>query len=89
MKTLTQYINESSDYNPNPENWPNVKELGNGEFEGALWGHCFVYNEQKYFSDMCTLNIFPSYCRITVNEGNIKLDPVDGYQRPELKELFK
>lgn len=88
MKNLTEYINESMDYNPNPNNWPNISELGEGTFEGALWGHCFVYNEQKYFSNHCTLSIFPHYCRIIINEENIKMEPIDNCQRPELKALF-
>ena len=88
MKNLSEYINESMDYNTNPEGWPNVSELGEGEFEGALWGHCFVYNEQKYFSEYGLLNIYPSYCIMTINEEGAFPKPKDEYQRPELKELF-
>ena len=88
MKHLNEYINESIDYKPNPNNWPNVKELGNGEYEGAIYGNCFIYNEKKYFSDYGVLSMFPSYCKITVNEDDIQISS-DDCQRPELKELFK
>ena len=51
MKNLTTYISESQNesqsesYNPTH---PNVTELGIGEFDGALWGHCFLYEGKKY-----------------------------------------
>ena len=55
MKNLTTYINESqineSD-NPIKDKYPNVKELGIGEFDGALWGHCFLYEGKKYYSEI-------------------------------------
>ena len=88
MKNLNQYITEALDYNPNPNNWPNVKELGQGEYEGVIWGSCFVHNGQKYFSEYGTLSMFPSYCTITVNEDDIQINHTDDRQRPELKTLF-
>ena len=45
MKSLREYLITES---INPNKWPNIKELGQGEFDGALWGNCFIYNEQKY-----------------------------------------
>ena len=87
MKNLTQYINESIDYNPN--NWPNLKELGNGEFNGILYGNCFIYNEKKYFSEYGVLSMFPIYTKAIINDNDIQFDSIDNCQRPELKELFK
>jgi len=88
MKNLTEYINESMDYNPNPNNWPDVKELGNGEFDGILWGHCFLYNEQKYYSNNGWMNMFPSYCKMIIENNEAFPKQVDIYQREKLKELF-
>ncbi len=88
MKDIITFINESMDINPNPNNWPDVKELGNGEFEGTLWGHCFVYNGQKYYSESGWLNMYPSYCIMTINEEGVFPKQKDEYQRPNLKSLF-
>ena len=88
MKNLKEYINESMDNNPNPNNWPNVTELGNGEFDGALWGHCFVYENKKYFSDYGWLNMYPSYCKMRIDEEGAFPQQVDEYQRESLKKLF-
>ena len=29
--------------------YPNVNVLGDGEYDGVLWGHCFVYEGHKYY----------------------------------------
>lgn len=68
--------------------WPNVKTLGDGSFEGILWGHCFLYENQKYYSNMGWRNCFPSYCKMVIENGESFPYGVDGYQRPKLKELF-
>ena len=49
MKQINEFINESR---KNPvEDYPKVETLGIGEFEGVLWGHCFLYEGQKYYSE--------------------------------------
>lgn len=88
MKTLKEYLITES-VNSQSNEWPNVKTLGNGEFEGALWGNCFIYDEQKYFCETGILSMFPSYFKVTINEDDVQLNPIDDQQRPELKELFK
>ena len=72
----------------NPNNWPDVKTLGEGSFDGALWGHCFLYEGQKYYSDIGWKNIFPSYCKMVIENDEAFPHQVDIYQRPKLKELF-
>lgn len=42
IRKFTQ-INESAQTYDNPLNLPPLETLGDGEFEGALWGHCFAY----------------------------------------------
>lgn len=86
MKSLNEFINES--INPNPNNWPNATELGEGEFEGALWGHCFLYEGNKYYSELGWKNIYPGYCIMEVKEGNAIPRQKDKYQRQELVAEF-
>jgi hypothetical protein len=86
MKGLKEYINES--YNPNPENWPKVEELGDGEYKGALWGHCFLYEGKKYYSDLGVKNIYPIYFTAIVENNEVKFEKNDIYQRQELVKLF-
>lgn len=92
MKNLTTYINESqineSD-NPIKDKYPNVKELGIGEFDGALWGHCFLYEGKKYYSEIGWRNVFPSYCKMKINEEKVFPYQIDEFQRPELKKLYE
>ena len=71
MKELNVYIKESK--NSPDENYPNVKELGEGEFNGILWGHCFLYEGNKYYSEIGWKNMFPSYCNMKINENVIIL----------------
>ena len=86
MKALNQYIGESKE---NPvEDYPKVETLGIGEFEGVLWGHCFLYEGQKYYSGIGFMNMFPSYCKMEINEERAIPYPVDKYQREDLKKLF-
>ena len=49
MKNLNVFINEST--NPITEKYPNVLTLGDGEYNGILWGHCFLYENNKYYKD--------------------------------------
>lgn len=92
MKNLTTYINESqineSD-NPIKDKYPNVKELGIGEFDGALWGHCFLYEGKKYYSEIGWRNVYPSYCKMEINEKKLFPHQIDEFQRPELKKLYE
>lgn len=83
MKTLSTFINESLN-----NNYPNVKELGNGEFDGILWGHCFLYENKKYYSEIGWRNAFPSYCKMIIDEEKVSPKQVDRYQHIELKKLF-
>ena len=86
MRKLGEILNEN--VNPNPNNWPDVKTLGDGEYDGALWGHCFVYEGKKYYSECGWKNIYPSYCKMVIENGKAWARQVDIYQRPKLKELF-
>ena len=91
MKGLKEYINESQineSENPIKDKYPNVKELGIGEFNGALWGHCFAYEGKKYYSENGWKGIYPSYCKMEINEECAWPHQVDIYQRPKLKKLF-
>ena len=72
----------------NPNGWPDVMTLGDGTFEGILWGHCFLYENKKYYSGMGWRNCFPSYCKMVIENGEAFPYQVDEYQRPKLKELF-
>ena len=87
MKNITELLNESM--NPNPNNYPSIVELGEGQFEGAMWGNCFLYEGNKYFCENGVLGIYPCYCKATINENNVSIEPTDNYQRPELVEQFK
>lgn len=85
MKTFSQYI-----INESVEEYPNVKELGYGEFKGILWGHCFLYNENKYYSPIGWKNMFPMYCQMVINEKEaFPYQTEDKYQRQELKKLYE
>lgn len=91
MRKLGEILNEgvSIKKDPNnPNNWPDVKTLGEGSFEGILWGHCFLYENQKYYSNMGWRNCFPSYCKMVIENDESFPYQVDEYQRPKLKELF-
>ena len=87
MKDLNTYINESN--NPIQEKYPNVLTLGDGEYKGILWGHCFLYENNKYYSEMGWRNCFPSYCKMMVENGKTTPHQIDEYQRPDLKKLFE
>jgi len=86
MKSLNVFINESN--NPVKDKYPNVKELGIGEFNGILWGHCFLYENNKYYSEMGWTNCFPSYCKMVIENDKVMPCQTDKYQRPDLKKLF-
>ena len=47
MKKISK-INESNVYD-NFLNLPPVESLGDGVYEGAIVGHCFSHNGNKYF----------------------------------------
>ena len=87
MKDVIEYIINESISNP-IEDYPNVKELGNGEFDGILWGHCFLYENKKYYSENGWKNMFPSYCKMEINEEKTWPHQVDIYQREDLRKLF-
>lgn len=82
MKSLGVFIKESV------EDYPNVKELGIGEFDGILWCHCFLYENKKYYSEIGWKNMFPMYCKMKIDEKEAWPYQVDKYQREELKKLF-
>lgn len=91
MRKLGEILNEDVSIKKTPNNpngWPDVKTLGEGSFEGILWGHCFLYNEQKYYSGIGWMNCFPSYCKMVIENDEAFPYQVDEYQRPKLKELF-
>lgn len=91
MTNLREYLVERLNeplINESIKQWPNITTLGNGTYEGPLWGSCFIYEGKKYFCSMGLLNIFPINCRITVNGTECKVDPIDKMQRKELMELY-
>ena len=88
MKQLSEYINTNeSPENPNNK-YPNVKELGIGNFNGILWGHCFLYENNKYYSEIGWKNAFPSYCNMQIDETQAMPIQIDNYQRINLTKLF-
>ena len=92
MKKLSQIcINESQQTYDNSLNFPPVESLGDGEYEGALWGHCFAYNGNKYYCEIGTRNIYPYKVSVVIKNG--KFEPpfrfIDKFQHPELKYLFE
>lgn len=68
--------------------YPNVNILGDGEYDGVLWGHCFVYEGHKYYSKIGWRNMFPSYCKMIICGDDSIPKQIDSYQRKELKKLF-
>ena len=88
MKSIKEYLIKES-INPVQEKYPDVKTLGIGELNGILWGSCFLYENKKYYSEICWKNMFPSYCKMIIDEEKAFPVQVDKYQRTELKELFK
>ena len=68
--------------------YPNVNILGDGEYDGVLWGHCFVYEGHKYYSQMGWKNMYPSYCKMIICGNDVIPKQIDIYQRKELKKLF-
>lgn len=90
MKKFTQ-LNESQKTYDNFLNMPPVESLGDGEFEGALRGNCFVYAGKKYYVETGTRNIHPYKVSITIKDGEIQkpYNYIDNYQHPELKNLFQ
>lgn len=68
--------------------YPNVNILGDGEYDGVLWGHCFVYEGHKYYSKIGWRNMFPSYCKMIICGNDVIPKQIDIYQRKELKKLF-
>lgn len=68
--------------------YPNVNILGDGEYDGVLWGHCFVYEGHKYYSKIGWKNMFPSYCKMIIHGDDTIPKQIDVYQRKELKKLF-
>lgn len=78
-------INES-----NTPNLPPVESLGDGEFEGALWGSVFFYNGNKYQCKDGFLNLYPYKVKLIIKDGKVVVpfEPVDKFQHPELKNLF-
>ena len=68
--------------------YPNVNILGDGEYDGVLWGHCFVYEGHKYHSKIGWKNMYPSYCKMMIHGDDAIPKQIDIYQRKELKKLF-
>lgn len=77
----------------NESNIPNllpVESLGDGEFEGALWGSVFAYNGNKYQCKDGLLDLYPCKVKLTIKDGKMEFPYVfvDNFQHPELKSLF-
>lgn len=69
--------------------YPNVTSLGEGEFDGALWGHTFAYNGKLFYSENGWRNKYPGYCKMIVRGDEPFPKQMDIYQRQELVDLFK
>lgn len=89
MKKFSE-LNESKETYDNCLNLPPVESLGDGVYEGALWGHCFAHNGNKYFCQIGTKNIYPYKINVVIENGECKpFDFIDKFQHPELKSLFE
>ena len=86
-KIMTHILRINESYTPD---LTPVETLGDGEFEGALWGHCFAYKGNKYYCKMGTKNIYPYKIKLTIKDGKMEFPYmfVDKFQHPELKNLF-
>ena len=96
MKNLNTFLEEATNNdlinetrNDNVENFPNVRELGNGKFKGALWGHCFLYEGNKYYAENGIFNIYPSEVNVIIDEDNVLIETINNTQKPELIQQFK
>ena len=58
-----EYVSSSKQY-------PSVNVLGDGEYDGMLWGHCFDYNGHKYYSKIGWKNIRPNHCKMII-QGDV------------------
>ena len=86
-----RYDSPISCYNINEsvQDYPNVLELGEGEYNGVLWGHSFVFEGKKYYCDSGWRNMYPMYCRMVVENGKAYPHQIDIYQRESLKKLYE
>lgn len=87
LKPLFKSLNESV---KEPE-LPSIESLGDGVYEGALWGSVFAYNGKKYLCKSGLLNLFPCIVEIAIKDGKMifPFKSVDECQRPGLKSLFE
>lgn len=87
MKKFSK-LNESNEYD-NFLNLPPVESLGDGVYEGALWGHCFSHNGNKFYCSSGTRNKYPYKVRVIIENGECKpFDFIDNFQHPNLRDLF-
>lgn len=91
MKNITEYLITESNKTPQDKlmELPKVTELGLGTFDGILWGHCFLYEGKKYYSEYGWKSVFPMKCRMEINEEQAFPYQVDKYQYRELKQLYE
>ena len=88
MKKISK-INETNVYD-NFLNLPPVESLGDGVYEGAIVGHCFSHNGNKYFCKMGIKNLYPCKINVIIENGECKqFNFIDKFQHPELKYLFE
>ena len=72
------------------EDYPNVLTLGDGEYNGAQWGHHFAYDGKIYYTDTGIRNMYPMYFKIVIKDGKIvEFGQTDIYQRQDLRKLFQ
>lgn len=70
--------------------YPNVTKLGDGVYEGIIWGHCFLYKGKKYYSEQGIKNMYPCYFKAIISGNSVKLEPYkDGYQHKDLVSEFE
>ena len=90
MKKISELNESLQNKYDNPLNLPPVESLGDGVFEGALWGQCFAHEGKKYFCKTGTLNIFPYKVSVVIKNGEVEnFNQLDEYQHPELKKNFE
>lgn len=88
MKSILESINESEKKYDNFLNLPPITELGDGEYDCAVWGHSVVCDGKKYYSEIGIMNIYPIKMKIIIKDGKAIFGDSDNLQRAELKKLF-
>lgn len=71
-ESVKRILTENDDNSNNPENLPRLAELGDGEYEGTIWGNRFNFENKDYYSEIGAFNIFPSPATAVVENGEVR-----------------